>query len=282
MRSRYFSHAHVRTAIGIFGALFNRIYIARFDETGTKIDKLCHVPILYVPRSRMFNKPWHENQEHNKDIYMKFFGVYPRITYEFSGMSYRAAVQLQQNRNVKVGSQFGKVPVPYTLNFNMNIIARDNLTALQVLEQIIPYFKPSYIVECDSEVFDNINKDVRVSLVGISHEDNYEDYDTYRTVTYSLQFEMDISIYPYVVGADLELTKVGECGIEVEAPIMELCPNPGEGGGGDGQIIDKIIVDWHDMKVWPKFWPVIERDIITEDGVVTVEATEPIPKDALI
>nr|CAI3971262.1 tail sheath stabilizer [Ochrobactrum phage ORM_20] len=281
MRSRYFSHAHVRTAIGIFGALFNRIYIARFDKTGTKIDKLCHVPILYVPRSKIYAKDWFQNQESNKDIYEKFFGVYPRISYEFAGMSYRPAVQLQKAAKVRSQNQFGGTPVPYILNFNMNISAIDNLTALQVLEQIIPYFKPSYVAECDHEVFDNLNKDIRINLVGINLEDNYGDYENSRTVTYALQFEMEVSFFPYVKGADVELSKVGECGIEVEVPILELCPNPGE-GGNDGEIIEKIIVDYHDMAVWPKFWPTIERDIITKDGVETVEATHPIPLDPLV
>ena len=278
MRSRYFSHAHVRTAIGIFGAMFNRIYIARFDKTGTKIDKLCHVPILYVPRSRMYTKEWFENQESDRHIYEKFWMTFPRICFEFTGMTYRPAVQLQKHLSQQRGSQHGKVPAPYTINFSMSISALDDLTALQVLEQIVPYFKPDYIIECDSEVFDNINKDVQVSLVGVNREDNYGDYDDRRIVTYTLQFEMNVSFYPYVVGADVELSKVGECGIEVEVPIVELCPGEGE-GGTDGQIIEKIVVDWHDMKVWPKFWPTIERDIITADGVKSVEPTHPIPLD---
>lgn len=272
MRSTFFSHAHIRTAIGIFGAMFNRIYIARFDKTGTKIDKLCHVPILYVPRSRMFTKEWLKNEDSNRDIYERFYGVYPRICYEFNGMSYRSSVQLQKFAKSRSGHQFGYTPAPYTLTFTMNVIARDNLTALQVVEQILPYFKPSYVIECDSEVFDNINKDVKVNLTNITPNDDYDDLGNIRTVSYSLEFEMEVDLYGYVKGADLELTKIGECGIPVEAPIMELCPNPGE-GEGMGEIIDTVVVDWHDIQVWSKFYPTLERDIIfqAEDGEIKVK-----------
>uniref|UniRef100_A0AAU8HZA1 Tail sheath stabilizer n=1 Tax=Rhizobium phage IG49 TaxID=3129228 RepID=A0AAU8HZA1_9CAUD len=266
----------MRTAIGLFGAVFNRIYIARFDRTGTKIDKLCHVPILYVPRSRIFTKDWISNEESNKDIYEKFYGVYPRICFEFEGMSYRQAVQLQKTAKIRVGSQFGFTPTPYTLGFSMHIVARDQNTALQVVEQIIPRFKPSMTIECDHEVFDNINKDVRINLIDISLEDNATDYDEKRIVVYTLNFEMEIDFYGYVKGADIEIAKTGECGIDVEVPIMELCPDDG-GGSELGEQIEKIIVDYHDLKVWPKFWPTLERDIITKDGVETVQATHPIP-----
>lgn len=274
MRSRYFSHSSIRKSIALFGAVFSRIYIARFSTDGTKIDKLVHVPIIHMPRSKMYAKDFGANSEGEKELYARFFEVFPRITFELTGLSYRSGSQLQPAaRFISGNKQFSKIPVPYDLEIRMNVVSRDQSTALQVIEQILPYFKPSLTVGCKHEVYDDQEKDSMITLTGISLDDDYPDNDSIRVVAYQLTFTMKTDLFPYTKGADVELAKTGECDIDVEVPIVELCPGPGD--EGEGELIERVIIDYHDLKVYPDFMPVLERETITqeEDGeyVVTLE-----------
>ena len=41
------------------------------------------------------------------------------------------------------------MPVPYNLGFELNILVKLNDDALQIVEQILPYFQPSFNVTVD-------------------------------------------------------------------------------------------------------------------------------------
>ena len=38
------------------------------------------------------------------------------------------------------------MPVPYNMDFEMNIMAKNSDDALQIVEQILPFFQPDYTV----------------------------------------------------------------------------------------------------------------------------------------
>ena len=81
------------------------------------------------------------------------------------------------------------MPVPYNLGFELNILTKLNDDALQIVEQILPYFQPAFNITV--ELVDSIGekRDIPVVLDNISFQDDYEgDFSTRRALIYTLQF----------------------------------------------------------------------------------------------
>ena len=79
----------------------------------------------------------------------------------------------------------------------MSIYAKSQDDALQVVEQILPYFTPHYTLTVNPlDDFDDVKEDTPISLVGVTFSDDYEALvEARRTIIYTLDFEMKINLY---------------------------------------------------------------------------------------
>ena len=75
------------------------------------------------------------------------------------------------NKTDQIESQF--MPVPYNLDFELFIMAKQSDDALQIIEQILPYFQPDYTVTINDMADMNIKRDVPIVLNSIGYEDSY-------------------------------------------------------------------------------------------------------------
>ena len=74
------------------------------------------------------------------------------------------------------------MPVPYNIGFQLNILCKLNDDALQIIEQILPYFQPAFNVTVDLVESIGEKRD-------ISFQDDYEgDFSTRRALVYTLTF----------------------------------------------------------------------------------------------
>ena len=81
------------------------------------------------------------------------------------------------------------MPVPYNVGFELNILSKLNDDALQIVEQILPYFQPSFTLTVDLVNSIGEKRDVPIILDNISFQDNYEgDFSTRRALIYTLNF----------------------------------------------------------------------------------------------
>ena len=81
------------------------------------------------------------------------------------------------------------MPVPYNIGFELNILSKLNDDALQIIEQILPFFQPSFNLTID--LVDSIGekRDVPIVLDSITMQDDYEgDFSTRRALIYTLRF----------------------------------------------------------------------------------------------
>ena len=81
------------------------------------------------------------------------------------------------------------MPVPYNIGFELNILSKLNDDALQIIEQILPYFQPHFNLTVD--LIDSIGekRDIPIILESIGFQDDYEgNFDTRRSLIYTLQF----------------------------------------------------------------------------------------------
>ena len=68
--------------------------------------------------------------------------------------------------------------------------------ALQIIEQILPFFQPEYTITINDNVDMNQKRDVPIVLTGIDYEDNYEgDFVSRRAIIYTLSFTAKFYLY---------------------------------------------------------------------------------------
>ena len=88
------------------------------------------------------------------------------------------------------------MPVPYNLDFTLFVMAKNSDDALQIVEQILPYFQPDYTVTINDMSDMGIKRDVPIVLGSVSYEDNYQgNFEERRAIIYTLTFTAKFYLY---------------------------------------------------------------------------------------
>ena len=187
MLGTYYYHEIIRKTIISFGTLFNDINIRHDASDGTTFSEL-KVPLAYGP-SQKFLSRLEQQADLNKPVAITL----PRMSFEMTSIQYDSARKLGVTQTFKAsdGTNLKKVfmPVPYNIGFELNILAKLNDDALQIVEQILPYFQPSFNVTVDLVNVIGENRDIPIVLDNISFQDDYEgDFATRRALIYTLNF----------------------------------------------------------------------------------------------
>lgn len=211
MFGTHFYHQRIRRAVSVFGAIFNNIYVLRKNSAGEIISQV-KVPLSYAPKrdflDRIAQMDAGENRE--RQIAIKL----PRMSFEIIGMNYDAARQLPKTNNCKIvptsfdgTSQKLYTPVPYAVQFQLSVYAKSQDDALQIVEQILPYYTPQYTVTVNPLDDYDVKEDTPITLTGITFSDDYEGpLEARRTIVYTLDFEMRIHLYKAVETASKVIT----------------------------------------------------------------------------
>ena len=188
MLGNYYYHEIIRKTIISFGTLFNDIHIRHTDGAGNPSSSM-KVPLAYGP-SQKFLARITQQPDLNKAVQITM----PRMSFEMSSIQYdstRKSSLVQTFKACDDGSKVKKVfmPVPYNIGFELNILSKLNDDALQIIEQILPYFQPHFNLTVD--LVDSIGekRDIPIILESVSFQDDYEgNFDTRRSLIYTLQF----------------------------------------------------------------------------------------------
>ena len=195
-----FYNETIKRAVSIFGTLFNNIDVADIKADGTVLS-IRKVPISYGPKAKFLARL--QNETSLNDANRTAISL-PRIAFELTGFEYDQS--RQQNklfRNTKTTQETDKVnrkfqyaPAPYNLNFTLSVMANKMNDALQIVEQILPYFQPDYTVTM--KMIDDMsdNRDVPIILSSVTFEDTYQGgFDERRVITYDLEFQMQLYFF---------------------------------------------------------------------------------------
>lgn len=199
MFGTHFYHQRIRRSVAMFGKMFNDIYVVRTDGNGAAVST-AKVPLAYAPRQKFLDRI-REQGDLNTD--QKVAIKLPRMSFEITSINYDASRQLQKtnsiNRAGDSGSQRTKINshVPYVLGFQLNIFTKTQDDALQIVEQILPYFAPQYTLTIKPlDGYSDIKEDVPITLTGVDFSDDYEGaLEQRRTIIYTLSFEMKVNFY---------------------------------------------------------------------------------------
>ena len=120
----------------------------------------------------------------------------PRISFEMTGIDYSprrktSTTQTFKTRPVdsKASSRKVYMPVPYDVKFELSVMAKTNEDALQIVEQILPYFQLHFTMTVNLVKEIGEKRDIPVILDSINMQDDYEgNFDTRRTMVYTMNF----------------------------------------------------------------------------------------------
>lgn len=195
MFGTYFYNETIKRCVSVFGTLFNNIQIKKTKSDGTILTTQI-VPISYGPAQKFLQRLAEEPdlQDGSRSAISL-----PRMAFQLDGFNYDA--QRQQNKLIRsnktatetggTSRKFQYAPAPYDLNFTLSILAKNMTDALQVVEQILPYFQPEYTVTM--KMIDDMsdNRDVPIVLNDISFSDEFEGgFEDRRVIEYTLSFTM--------------------------------------------------------------------------------------------
>ena len=187
MLGNYFYHELIRKTVIGFGTLFNNVHIRHQNRTGGDLTDL-KVPIAYGPVQKFLARI-EQQPDLNKAVAMTL----PRMSFEMTSLQYDSTRKAGVTQTFKAsdGTNLKKVflPVPYNIGFELNILCKINDDALQIVEQILPFFQPAFNISIN--LIDSIGekRDVPIVLDNISFQDDYEgDFATRRALIYTLSF----------------------------------------------------------------------------------------------
>ena len=197
MLGTQFYHETIRKIVIAFGTMFNSIDLVRKDNSGA-VTQIMKVPLAYGPREKFLVR-LREDADLTKQVAITL----PRIGFEIKDLSYDPARKLsrvQKFKKVKgantkqLDTQY--MPVPYNLDFELYIMAKQSDDALQIVEQILPYFQPDYTLTINDMSDMGIKKDVPIILNSISYEDSYDgDFASRRALIYTMSFTTKFYLY---------------------------------------------------------------------------------------
>ena len=180
----YFYNEILRRTIIGFGTLFNSIEIQQENS-------VLRIPLAYGPTQKFLARI-----EQSPDLNKPTAITLPRMSFEFTGLTYDPSRKvtttqtfIAKDKDDGTESKKSFMPVPYNMQFELSIFTKLNDDALQIVEQILPYFQPSYNLTI--ELVDQIKekRDVPIVLESVTMQDDYEgDFSTRRVLYYTLRF----------------------------------------------------------------------------------------------
>ena len=236
----HFYHERIRKSVAVFGRLFNNLYVVRKDASGGVLNQM-KVPLSYAPKNKFLDRI-REQQSLIDDT--KVAIKLPRMAFEITDISYDLTRQLTKVSNFNTVGNTRETrnkffsPVPYNIGFALNIFAKSQDDALQLVEQIVPTFNPQYTISIFpfKDIYPTFVEDVPIVITSVSFSDDFEgQLETRRTIIYTLTFEMKVQFYGNIENkniirksqANLFESKAGLGGdSDVYLERVTITPNP--------------------------------------------------------
>lgn len=194
-----FYHRTFRKCVTAFAKVFLDIHVVRRLENGDE-ERRIKVPITYGPKEKYFYKT---QQDGELDVVVKL--VLPRISFELKSLIYSPDRKKNQTNIVKRGTNglsqdFVYTATPYIVGMELNIISKTQDDGQQIIEQILPFFRPEYTVSINALPELNLKDDVPIVLKSIESQYDYAgEWQEQRNIIWTLQFEFPLNFYGPIV-----------------------------------------------------------------------------------
>jgi hypothetical protein len=198
----YFYNEGLKKAVQIFGSRFNDMQVKRESSDGVEFEMI-DVPISYSPIQKELARI-QADLEGKKNVNI----ILPRMSFEILGIAKNTQRIINKRNRICDGSRYA--PVPYDINFELNVIAKNMEDALKIVEQIFPFFNPS--LGLSAKLLDDSDEIFEVPLVLNSSQmiDTYEgDFLTRRAIMWKLDFTLNYMFFgPPITQGVIKFVKV--------------------------------------------------------------------------
>ena len=243
----YYNNEALRKLVIGFGSLFDDILVSKDNNQGVPIEKV-RVPLSYGPKEKFIQRI---RQLSSISDEVRLQTTLPRVAFELLALTYdptRKANKLRKTSKIyETGStSYSYSEVPYIASFGLYAFTRNINENLQIIEQILPYFQPEFVISLN---INEVNKrvDIPIILNGLSVTEDYEGgFDTRRSVNTVFQFTAKTYVYgpvktkPVITGVTGEILNIlGNTGYgEPGAAYQSLSTVGITGGtGSDGILV---------------------------------------------
>jgi hypothetical protein len=214
---QHFYHEHIKRTVAVFGTLFNNLKVVKRDSTGKALSTI-KVPLSYGPRQKFLARIADEKYLNDPKLAIRL----PRMSFEIVSLTYDTNTKLQKgvtrtlNSSDPLKRQSILYPTTYRVGLQLNVLAKNQDDALQILEQILPYFQPEYTVTV-KEVDNNFKSDIPFVIQAVTLVDDYEgDFMSRRSIIYTLEFEARVKFYGPLSSRNIIRTS----GVSISNPAM--------------------------------------------------------------
>lgn len=212
----YFYNQTLRKLTLAFGGLFDEIYVSK-DTSDGKIERT-RVPLTYSGKEKFIRRI---NEASSISSNVKIETLLPKMAFEMTTLQYDPTRKINKiNKKFKSSLVNGETytqqaysEVPYNVQFSLYCFTRTVDDNLQIMEQILPYFSPEFIVTLKMNEVDT-NVDVPIILNTTNMTEQYEgDMTTRRSVVSSFSFTAKAHIFSRI--SDFGIIK------EIDVNILE-------------------------------------------------------------
>lgn len=190
-----FYHQIIKKVVAGFGTLFNDIWFIRYDKNGNEVQR-SRVPLNYAPKQKFIIKVKGDDPE----LIRQFSMTLPIMSFELVNVTYdysRKGQTTQITAGLTAGNEHSTryEKIPYKLTFELNIITKNTEDALQLMEQILPYFGPDFTIIFKDFPLDPSTNAV-ISIGHVSFDEEYTgDFSERKVFVATLLFDVLTNIY---------------------------------------------------------------------------------------
>lgn len=203
-KAHYYNRS-IRKIVVAFGTIFNDIQVRRYSKDGNTAYEIFKIPLNYGSKERYITR-LASDPTLTKSVALTL----PRISFELTGMSYDPSRKQQSLVKNFASTTAGTVnaqyaPVPYDFNFSMSVYTRNTEDGTQIIEQIIPFFKPDFTITVDFIPDMDQKYDMPIILNSVNTTTDYEGSltdGTTRLITWDLEFTVKSYLWPSVSSAN--------------------------------------------------------------------------------
>jgi|TARA_Y100000034_G_C6889141_1_gene408755 hypothetical protein len=200
----HFDNKSIRNLVVAFGSLFNNCYVKRYNADGSEKETI-RVPLAYGNKEKYLRRI-DEGGSITTGDGSQVALVLPRMSFDITSIDYdpirkRNTMERYAKRDPDSDSSmnYSYSEVPYIIDFNLYIMAKFMGDGLQIMEQILPYFTPEFTVSINPTE-QNRKVDIPIVLNSVQPEEDWEgDFESRRSITWTLGFTAKSYIYGRIV-----------------------------------------------------------------------------------
>lgn len=188
----YFRHlANLNT---IFGTMFNNIRIIRASSDNSK-RQLLKVPLYYSKKNKLISAVLQDPYK-AKPVQT----VFPILSFSRNNnITFDENRQLRTTNPIQKAGYTSTQPAPYNIGYELNITSNNQEDVCMILEQILPFFQPDYIIKVDMLPKTlGIKRDIVIRLENINEDEEgvFGDLPSTLIYTTTLTFVLETYFYP--------------------------------------------------------------------------------------